>query len=158
MAARSATSEESLRDTFHRAVVAFLAWRSTNDRKAVLSYVAYHRLALLPLSYPTIRQGGRCGYSGEPRIRYGGKEYTLTTICRYAKGIPEPLPPLLRELVEGVLTGIVEVETYAEAAECLREAIELEYPCGSALSSSSLITRQPLSTTVARAESALVTS
>ncbi len=49
MSAPLPLSDDALREAFHRVAIAFLAWRGNNDRKAVMSYVAYHRFALMPL-------------------------------------------------------------------------------------------------------------
>jgi hypothetical protein len=47
-------------------------------------------------------------------------------ICRYAEALPEPLPSLLRSLMENMILGIVAVEAYQEAARCLGEDIAME--------------------------------
>src|SRR5215213_7115938 len=98
MSVHRVSAEIDLKEAFHLAAVAFLAWRVSNDQKAVMSYVAYHRHAFMPLSYPVLREGGHCAYKGVPMVWYGGREYSIITICRYMRMLPGPLPPVLRAL------------------------------------------------------------
>ena len=58
---------------------------------------------------------------------WNGRPRPISSICRAAESLSGPQPPLVRGLVEDVVSGILEeVETYADAASILGEHIEIE--------------------------------
>ena len=100
----SADSQD-LREAFHRALVAYLNWNGDNNRRAIYSYAAHHGHEIMPAFLPEIEKGRKCACQGEPEVLWRGERHPLSAVCRAAVGLKGPLPPLVRELIEDVITG-----------------------------------------------------